>query len=138
MAAEEAFEVYKRAGCGDWELAKLTAHWAARRGLPPRVVAAQVVIESTCNPRAVSHDGSVGLMQVRVKIWQREFGLKPDDMLDAGRSLEVGTEILRRLVARHGLRKGLERYNGRGERARRYSKKVLRLADSRIGANAQR
>jgi len=124
-------EVYQRGGCGDLVLAQKTADWASRRGLPVEVVAAQVVVESTCNPAAVSRDGSVGLMQVRVKTWRREFRLKDDDMLDADKSLEVGTEILRRLVAKHGLPKGVERYNGRGERARWYARKVFELTGRR-------
>jgi len=97
------------------------------------VVAAMVAVESTCNPKAVSLDGSVGLMQVRVATWRKEFGLEDEGMLDAGRSLEVGTEILRRLVAKHGLEKGIERYNGQGPKARRYARKVLKLAGARFG-----
>jgi len=125
---QEAARVYRRAGCGDRDLAVLTAEWAHRRGLLARVIAAQVFVESSCNPRTVSLDGSVGLMQVRVKTWRREFGLGPAEMLDPSRSLEVGTEILRRHVSRFGLRKGLERYNGRGSGARLYARKVLTLA----------
>jgi soluble lytic murein transglycosylase-like protein len=128
VAQRKAFDVYQRAKCGDWRLAGLTAEWAVRRRLPAEVVAAQVSIESECNPRAKSSDGSIGLMQVRIETWRRVFKFEPKEMLEAGKSLEVGTEILRLQVARYGLRKGIERYNGKGPKARRYAAKVLRLA----------
>ena len=125
---ESAMEVFRAAGCTDKSLADLTVKWARVRRLPVRVIAAQVVVESNCNPLAVSHDGSIGLMQVRVHVWRREFGLVRGGMFNADRSLEVGTEILRRHVVRLGLRRGIERYNGKGKRAKRYARRVLRLA----------
>lgn len=125
---ERAAAVYVQVGCNKPWLARLTARWAARRGLPASVVAAQIFLESSCRPTAVSKDGSVGLMQVNLRFWGDLYHVTANDMLDPEKSLAVGTSILKRFVQRYGLWDGVRHYNGSGPRAEKYARRVLALA----------
>src|SRR5665213_1216388 len=91
----QAARVFGRAGCGDLPLAEMVARSSAKTGLPANVIAAEIAVESTCDPLAVSHDGGVGLMQLMPKIWASKFnGFRDKNLLRAEDSMEVGTEIL--------------------------------------------
>ena len=61
--------------------------------LSPRIVAATIVVESSCQSSVVSKDGAVGLMQVDRHTWKqytREELMQPD------RNIEIGAHILGR------------------------------------------
>lgn len=124
----DAGRVFGRAGCGDYALAEKVARYAAREGIPARVLAAVVAVESHCNPLAVSHKGAVGLTQVRVSTWKREYDFTESNLFHPETSLRVGAAILRRSIAEHGLRGGIVRYNGQGPDAEVYADRVLALA----------
>ena len=80
----DAARVYGRAGCGDVQLAEMTARSSAKTGLPANVIAAEIAVESTCDPLAVSRDGGVGLLQVMPKIWASKFnGFRDKNLLRA-------------------------------------------------------
>jgi len=124
----EAFQTYARFGCGDPELPKLTARWAAARGLSPRLVAAMVIVESECKPYARGKAGEVGLMQVTPRIWLKAYGVRGLNLSVPDDSLRLGTWVLATLAAKHGADAGLRRYNGRGSAARRYARRVMSIA----------
>lgn len=128
VALYDASRVYGKFGCGDFELAQLTARYAVRANLPANVVAAKVAVESSCNPLAISEKGAVGLTQVRVSVWRTQYDFARVNLMKPEDSLRVGTEILGALVAKHGLRDGLRRYNGSGEETAEYADKILALA----------
>src|SRR5258708_6518541 len=62
-AAVVAAQVYRRNGCGT-DYAYSTGQMAVDSGLSPRVIAAVVFIESSCQPDAISRTHDVGLMGV--------------------------------------------------------------------------
>jgi soluble lytic murein transglycosylase-like protein len=128
MALYSAARVYGKAGCGDFALAEATARFALRAGIPSEIVAAKVAVESSCNPLAVSHKGAVGLTQVMPSIWKGSYDFSRVNLLNPEDSLRVGTEILAGLIAKHGARGGLRRYNGAGPDAEDYAGRVLALA----------
>lgn len=100
--------VYRKHGCTG-SLAELTAQNAIDRGLPARLVAAVVVVESTCRSQVVSLEGAVGLMQIG-KVWRvPKWKLK-----DPAFNLAKGTEILAHYIRPYGIREGLHHYNGLG------------------------
>ena len=122
--------IYRHHGCTG-SLAELTAQNAIDRGLPTRLVAAVVVVESTCRPLVVSTEGAVGLMQISPTAWHiPKWRLK-----DPAFNLSKGTEILARFVRPYGIREGLHHYNGMGIGCSAcdvgYADKVLAVAQMR-------
>lgn len=123
----DAGKVYGRGGCGDQDLAGLTATRSIETGLPASVIAAAIVVESSCNQLAMNH-GAAGLMQVQVKTWAPKYdNFQKLNLFNREDSIHVGTEILAPLVKQYGLRKGLEHYNGSDD-AGSYATRVLNLA----------
>jgi soluble lytic murein transglycosylase-like protein len=128
----DASRVYGRAGCGDVNLAELTARSAAKTGLPANVIAAEIAVESSCNPLAVSKAGAIGLTQVMPRVWAQEYNnFRDKNLLKTEDSIEVGMDILSRNVQEHGLRDGIRRYNGSGPEADAYAVKVMVLAGAK-------
>lgn len=122
-----ASAIYERNGCDPW-LAELTARYALARHLPVSLVAADVIVESSCRPEAVSSKGAVGLLQVMPVIWGRRFHVKRRDLFDPERNLQVGTTLLAYHIHRYGLRLGIVRYCGVGDEAEEYADRVLEIA----------
>jgi hypothetical protein len=106
--ARVARMLYLSHGCSD-AYADLTARTAYEYGLPVRLVASVVIVESTCRPRVVSSEGAVGLMQVSL-IWH----IGRHQLEDPAFNLRKGSEILARYTRQYGLREGLHHYNGMG------------------------
>lgn len=101
--------IYRKHGCTG-SLAELTAQNAINNGLPVRLVAAVVIVESTCRPQVVSSEGAVGLMQISPRVWH----MSKRSLRDPAFNLSKGTEILARYVRPYGIREGLHHYNGLG------------------------
>jgi soluble lytic murein transglycosylase-like protein len=128
----DASRVFGRAGCGDADLAQMTARAAIRTGLPGNVIAAEIATESTCDPLAVSKDGGVGLLQIMPKIWASKFdNFRDKNLLKAEDSMEVGTTILADNIKQWGLREGIRHYNGAGPQAEMYAIRVMSLAGAK-------
>jgi soluble lytic murein transglycosylase-like protein len=72
---------------------------AERHQVNPELVAALVRAESAFDPRAVSHKGAGGLMQL-MPATARRFGLSEAERFDPERNLEAGTRYLRWLLDR--------------------------------------
>lgn len=129
----EASKVYGKAGCGNQELAEMTAKRALETGLPPQLIASMAASESTCNPLAISNRGAVGLMQPVPKLWSKEFDFTKINLFNPEDNMFVSTSILSKLVKQYGLRNGLLHYYGTGSDGiglggEGYAQKVLALA----------
>lgn len=74
---------------------------AQRHGINPAVVAAVMRVESSFRPRARSHAGARGLMQLMPATAAR-FGVAVDELYDPERNLEAGVRYLRFLLDRFG------------------------------------
>src|ERR1017187_276996 len=85
----EAARVYGRAGCGDQELAEMTARESVSTGVPAALIAAQASDESTCNPMAVSNRGAVGLTQIVPKMWSKQFDFTKINLLNPEQNMGV-------------------------------------------------
>jgi soluble lytic murein transglycosylase-like protein len=72
---------------------------ARRHALNPGLVAAVIRAESAFDPRAVSHKGARGLMQLMPSTGQR-FGLRPSELFDPAKNLDAGVRYLRFLADR--------------------------------------
>lgn len=129
----DAARVFGRASCGDAPLAEMTARSSVKTGLPANVLAAEIAVESTCNPLAVSKDGGVGLLQIMPVIWAGKYdNFREKNLLKAEDSMEVGSEILAENIKTYGLHDGIRRYNGSGPDAELYAVKVMALAGEKL------
>lgn len=113
-------------GCGA-KIPEFAAQAAIKNRIPVRIVAADIVVESGCNPRAVSRAGAVGLMQVMGSIHRvpRKRLLNPEE------NVNIGTRILAQNIHRYGYHNGLARYFGitaGSDASAAYAIKVLSVA----------
>lgn len=125
IAAEEARKVLSGQSCPA-DVPLLAAKASLKNGISVRVVAADIRVESSCNPRAVSKAGAVGLMQINRHIWKTGKNLFNHEA-----NIELGTKILAENTHRYGLRNGLRRYFGVTEgsdASDKYAAKVLLVA----------
>lgn len=118
-----ARSIYRANGCRLAErngLSVLTGRAAYEYGVPGRVLAAVIFVESSCNPRAVSGRESVGLMQVNYRVWGHR-----NQLTDPEFNIRLGAKILASYIRRYGLIEGLHGYNGFGDPSDDYARKVL-------------
>jgi Transglycosylase SLT domain len=129
----QATKIYGKAGCGDQQLAEMTARHAIVTGLPATIIAAATATESTCDPLAISNRGAIGLMQVMPKIHSKKFDFTKINLFNPEENMTVGTTILADFVKTYGLRNGLHHYYGTGNdgvglTGSGYAEKILTLA----------
>src|SRR4029453_16180581 len=84
---------------GDCDLDWIIFHAGQKQGVDPRFIHAVINKESRYDPKAVSHAGAEGLMQMMPDTAKRN-GLK--DPFDAAANVEAGTKYLKWLVKRFG------------------------------------
>jgi hypothetical protein len=82
---------------GDCDLDWIIFRAGEKAGVDPRFIHAVIEQESKYDPKAVSHAGAQGLMQMMPATAQR-FGLK--DPFDASANVEAGTKYLKWLLKR--------------------------------------
>ena len=82
---------------GDCDLDWIIYHAGEKAGVDPRFIHAVIKQESRYNPKAVSHVGAQGLMQMMPATAKR-FGLK--DPFDPAANVEAGTKYLKFLLKR--------------------------------------
>lgn len=124
----DAARIYGKAGCGDMNLAEMTAAHSLQSGVPANVVAAYVAVESSCNPLAISIKGAVGLAQINVKVQASAYDFAKVNLFNPEENMRVGTEIMAAMIKTYGLKAGIAHYNGVGPDADAYAIKVLALA----------
>src|SRR5271157_2679464 len=128
QASQVAAKVYRRLGCHT-TYADATGRIAVDFNLSPRLLAGLVFVESSCNPNATDHRGSIGLMQVNTRTWK----YTKSQLKDPESNLRIGSSILSTYIHRYGLVKGLHAYNGFGIHTEVYSTKVLVAAGLAAG-----
>lgn len=98
-------------------LARHIVHVAERYRVDPLLIVAVIEVESSFNPRARSHKGARGLMQV-MPVVMREVGSETavsrvDDLYDPYKNVHIGVHYLDSLLTRYdqNLKKALIAYN---------------------------
>jgi hypothetical protein len=135
----EVAKVFGRTpGCADADpdLIQATAKAAIEAGLDPRIFAATIGIESSCNSYATSTRGAIGLSQVVPRIWFSKYDFAGRyNLLNVDDNLHVGAQIEAGLIAEYGVEGGLRHYNGMGTLSADYdtgyTSKILLLAGRR-------
>ena len=114
----EVAKVFGRAkGCerATPELIQAVSDESVLHGIDPRIAAATLAIESSCNPYAVSVRGAVGLMQITPKTWSDKYDFtKTYNLLNLHDNVQVGISILADMIHTYGEREGVRRYQGLG------------------------
>ena len=80
------------------QLDDLISPAAERHGLDPRLVAAVIWVESSGDPKAVSHKGAKGLMQLMP---QTAETLGVQDVFNPEQNIDGGARYLKRLLDQH-------------------------------------
>jgi len=89
---EVALVLGRAPGCqnADRSLINLIAREALRAGVNPKILAATVAVESRCDPLAVSSRGTVGLTQVRARVWRAKFDFSRINLFNPSNNLHTG------------------------------------------------
>ena len=100
-AAVDRVKPAERAGSSRAEVASLIERTARQLGVEVALVHAVVAAESAYNPRAVSHAGAVGLMQV-MPATAADYGVSSGEALfDPGVNIKTGVRHLKRLLDKY-------------------------------------
>lgn len=109
--------------------------------LDPLLIVAMMAVESSFNPRAESHAGALGLMQVIPRWHMDKIGEEngPQALFDPRFNVQVGTLVLVEGLQRFGtLEAALQYYNGaRNDPEQRYTRRVMAVKQQ-LAAAAQR
>lgn len=116
-------------GCGT-DYADVAARAAVDYGVPARIMGASMVVESTCNPKAINKvSGDYGLYQINHK-FHPQYTIA--ELMNPVRNSQIAAGILRKLIREAGLVEGLHRYNGLGTvehpTGLEYANHVMRIA----------
>jgi len=125
----------RHADVPDEDLPKLTAcvvRNAMSKKLDPRLVAAVMVVESRCNPTAISTSKSVGLMQIHVPTWASQIDFTEKNPFDPEVNIDIGTTILANYIGHSkDLESALLAYVGAEDPTNsQYVSKVLEIYNS--------
>jgi hypothetical protein len=128
------FRRSQRCAEADPEFIDVVAQEALRARIDPRMVAATIVVESSCNQYAISSRGAVGYMQVMPRVWKNRYDIaRRYNLFNDRDNLRVGATILSELVQTYGVWEGVRRYQGTGQDCRTcdagYTTKILALAE---------
>ncbi len=95
-------------------------HFSRLHGVDPLLVRAVIEVESGFDPRAVSHKGAKGLMQIN-PITAKHLGVR--DVFDVSQNVEAGVRYLRYLLESYGwnLHRALAAYNAGPATVRQYN-----------------
>lgn len=82
-------------------------------GVSPSLALAVAHAESNFNPRALSHKGARGVMQIMPATARGEYGIAAERLWDARTNVRLGLHFLKRLQYRYGRTDlALSHYNG--------------------------
>ncbi len=82
-------------------------------GVAPSLALAVAHAESNFDPRALSHKGARGVLQIMPATARGEYGIAPEHLWDPRTNIRLGLHFLRRLQHRYGRTDlALSHYNG--------------------------
>jgi soluble lytic murein transglycosylase-like protein len=65
-------------------------------GFHPNLILGMMQVESDFNPKAMSHKGAYGLMQINYFAWKDELSIDKNRIFDIDYNIELGLEVLKR------------------------------------------
>ena len=87
---------------------------AKRQNMAPSLALAIAKVESNFNPKALSHAGAKGVMQIMPRTAEQAFGVPSSRLFDPDVNIEVGVKFIKKLLKRYDGRLdiALSHYNG--------------------------
>ena len=98
----------------NYAIQKFLVDEANRQSIDPALALAIAKVESDFNPKALSHAGAKGIMQIMPATAKGVFGISPDRLFDAKTNIELGISFIKQLLTRYDQRTdiALSHYNG--------------------------
>ncbi len=97
----------------DVQIRRMLVAEAQQTIVPPALALAVARVESNFNPRAVSHKGAVGVMQIMPRTAWSIYQVPREDLFDPRLNIRIGVDFLQRLYRRYGRWDlALSHYNG--------------------------
>jgi soluble lytic murein transglycosylase-like protein len=101
------------APAGRGQIMSLVVREANDLGVSPSLALALAHVESNFDPRALSHKGARGVMQIMPATARGEYGIAPERLWDPRTNVRLGLHFLKRLQHRYGRTDlALSHYNG--------------------------
>ena len=87
---------------------------AKRQNLPPSLALAVAKVESNFNPKALSHAGAKGVMQIMPRTAEQVFGVSRNRLFEPDVNIKLGVKFIKKLLERYDDRLdiALSHYNG--------------------------
>jgi hypothetical protein len=87
---------------------------AKRQNIAPSLALAIAKVESDFNPKAISHAGAKGVMQIMPRTAEQVFGVPRSRLFDPDVNIELGVKFIKKLLERYDDRLdiALSHYNG--------------------------
>lgn len=87
---------------------------ANRQNIDPALALAIAEVESNFNPRALSHAGAKGVMQIMPATAENVYGIASGQLFDAKINIRIGVSFIKKLLNRYNQRLdiALSHYNG--------------------------
>ncbi len=97
-----------------YAIQKFLVDEANRQNVDPALALAIAKVESDFNPKALSHAGAKGIMQIMPATAKGVFGLPPERLFDAKTNITIGISFIKKLLVRYDQRAdiALSHYNG--------------------------
>ena len=105
VGAERVLFIRRYSHLLDGEVLGVIVDESRKYGIDPRLIMAQIEVESTFNPRAVSKVGARGLMQIMPATGRqlaRELGFTDYDLFDPVTNVKMGIYYMSKLIKRFG------------------------------------
>jgi soluble lytic murein transglycosylase-like protein len=104
---------------------------AKQHQVDPALVHAVIAVESNYNPRALSHKGAVGLMQVMPDTGRR-YGVKEKELRHPGKNIRAGVQYLSELIELFDgdLKLALAGYNAGENAVLRHGRRIPPFAET--------
>lgn len=90
------------------EIGRAILRYSDEYNLPPKLIVAVIMVESSGRVSAVSPRGAQGLMQV-MPFWKNELGIR-GTLLDIDNNIRAGTHVLAEYIKDHGFKGGIAQY----------------------------
>lgn len=90
------------------EIGRAIVRYSSQYELPPRLIVAIIMVESSGRVFAVSPKGAKGLMQV-MPFWKNELGIE-GTLFDIDNNIRAGTHILAENIRERGFEEGIALY----------------------------
>lgn len=96
---------------------------AKRQNIAPSLALAIAKVESNFNPKALSHAGAKGVMQIMPRTAEQEFGVHRNRLFDPDVNIRLGVKFIKNLLTRYDgrLNIALSHYNGGSGVKNRYN-----------------